>query len=109
MWNTRRCCGASTVQSTSTTPGVDSNTCFTCAAVASRVESSAAYTSATMVESTGGPGGISATLTAAPYRRAMGRSRAARATAIAWLCRERSPLGTRFTCTSPTLALERMK
>ena len=57
----RFCCGASTVQSTSTTPGVVSKTCFTCVAASSRVESSAAYTSATSVESTGGPGGISAT------------------------------------------------
>ena len=58
----RLACGASTVQSTSTTPGVFSNTSFTAFAAASRVESSPAYTSATSVESTGGPGGISATL-----------------------------------------------
>ena len=60
--NVRCCSGASTVQSTSTTPGVVSNTRFTCRAASRRVESSAAYTSATSVERTGGPGGISATL-----------------------------------------------
>ena len=57
----RFCCGASTVQSTSTTPGVFSNTAFTAFAASRRDASSAAYTSATSVESTGGPGGISAT------------------------------------------------
>ncbi len=93
----------------STTPGVVSKIRFTSVAAASRVLSSAAYTSATSVESTGGPGGISATLAEASYRRAMESIAGRTATAMAWLWRDRSPLGRSVTCTSPTLGPERRK
>ncbi len=84
-------------------------TALTFVAARSRVLSSAAYTSATSVESTGGPGGISAILALAPKRRAIESTAGRTATAMSWLCRLRSPLGRRFTCTSATLAPRRMK
>ena len=48
-------------------------------------------------------GGISAILALAPYRRAIESTAGRTATAMAWLCRDRSSLGTRFTCTSATV------
>ncbi len=74
---------ASTVQSTSTTPGVVSITDLTRRAASSRIESSAAYTSATRVERTGGPGGISAILALAPNLRAIESTAGRIATAMA--------------------------
>ena len=66
MRKNRSACGASWFQSTSTTPGVVASTFFTRRAVSCRRLSWGEYTSATKVDITGGPGGISATLAAAP-------------------------------------------
>ena len=60
------------------------------------------YTSATIGESTGGPGGTSTTFTAAPWRFAIASSAGRTDAAISWLLRSRWCLSTRFTCRSPS-------
>ena len=93
----RRFRSVSRYQSTSTTPVVPSKISFTAPASFTRLSSVGPYISATSVCSTGGPGGTSATATAAPYFAAISAMAGRTRTAISWLCRLRSPFGRRFT------------
>ena len=103
-WSTlsrMRGAASSTESSMPTMSGVAAKASRTRLATRIRPASSGPYTSATMGESTGGPGGTSTTFTLAPQRCAIASSPGRTDCAMSWLLRWRASLGCRLTCRSP--------